>query len=120
MTLLKIDHVQLAMPKGEEDTARKFYIDILGLTEIQKPENLAKRGGCWFISGEVQVHLGVQEDFYPGTKAHPAFLVDNLNQLRKLCTDAGYKCQDDVPIEGFNRFHVYDPFGNRIELMEIL
>ncbi|MDC9595083.1 VOC family protein [Xenorhabdus sp. IM139775] len=119
MALLRLDHIQLAMPKGKEEIARKFYADTLGLTEIQKPAHLAKRGGCWFKGGDVQVHLGVQEDFQPATKAHPAFLVDNLDELRVLLVNAGYRCKDDEPLEGFNRFHVYDPFGNRIELMEI-
>lgn len=116
--LRTIDHVQLAMPEGQEMEARRFYADVLGLTEVAKPDNLAKRGGCWFENETVKVHLGVMQDFRPATKAHPAFLVDDLNALRARCDAADATCIDDQPLEGFARFYVLDPFGNRIELME--
>jgi catechol 2,3-dioxygenase-like lactoylglutathione lyase family enzyme len=120
MAMQRIEHVQLAMPAGEEDTARRFYAQALGMTEVPKPEELAKRGGCWFEDGDVRVHLGVQNDFLPATKAHPAFVVDDLQTLRTRLRDAGFPCEDDKPLEGFHRTYVYDPFGNRIELMEVV
>lgn len=115
--LKTIHHVQLAMPQGGEEAARRFYAGVLGLSEVPKPENLAKRGGCWFQRGDVKVHHGVMQDFRPATKAHPAFVVDDLNQLRVRCDAAGFACVDDQPLDGFERTFVFDPFGNRIELM---
>lgn len=119
MTILSIDHVQLAMPAGEEEKARAFYIRILGFTEIQKPPELAKRGGLWLHCGDVQVHLGVENDFHSARKAHPAFIVDDLDALLEKIQTAGYEWDlSQPPLEGFNRAHVFDPFGNRIELMK--
>jgi catechol 2,3-dioxygenase-like lactoylglutathione lyase family enzyme len=118
MSLLQIEHVQLAMPKGGEDDARKFHMLALGMEEVQKPENLAKRGGCWFQTGAVRAHLGVDADFHPAKKAHPAFIVSNLDTLRQKIVSLGYLCNDDEPLEGFHRTYVFDPSGNRIELME--
>ncbi|PYE88671.1 VOC family protein [Phyllobacterium leguminum] len=120
MSLKRIEHVQLAIPPGGEDAARRFYADALGMTEMPKPANLAKRGGCWFASGDVRVHLGVQTDFHPATKAHPAFVVDDLESLRARLNAAGFACKDDEPLTGFYRTYVSDPFGNRIELMEAM
>ena len=119
--ILSIDHVQIAMPAGQEERARAFYIDLLGFTEIPKPPELAKRGGAWFESGTTQLHLGVEPDFRPARKAHPAFVVDNLDALLKKFQTAG--CEIDSsqpPLDGYKRAHVFDPFGNRIELMEKL
>ena len=118
MTLLAIDHVQLAMPAGREPDARAFYAGILGLTEVAKPDDLAKRGGCWFESAAVKVHLGVDPDFHAAAKAHPAFLVDDVKRLEMAAAQAGYRTAADAPLEGYERIHVYDPFGNRIELMQ--
>jgi catechol 2,3-dioxygenase-like lactoylglutathione lyase family enzyme len=118
--LMAIHHVQLAMPEGRENEARSFYAGVLGLVEVPKSENLAKRGGCWFELGDVRVHLGVMQDFRCATKAHPAFLVNDLAEMRAHCVVAGVACIDDEPLEGFARFYVIDPFGNRIELMERL
>lgn len=120
MALLRIEHIQLAMPVGEEDSARRFYSDALGMDEVPKPENLAKRGGCWFQTGDVRVHLGVQIDFIPATKAHPAFEVDDFDELRERLDAAGFYCNDDEPLIGFRRTYVSDPFGNRIELMALI
>ena len=119
MTIKYIEHVQLAMPAGEEEDARQFFGGLLGFSEVPKPANLAKRGGCWFESGNAKLHLGVQADFQPATKAHPAFVVDDLDALRAKFDTAGFPCKDDEPLEGFRRTYVSDPFGNRIELMEI-
>lgn len=120
MTILCLDHVQLAMPEGGEDKARTFYAGLLGLQEVAKPANLAGRGGCWFACGDVRVHLGVAKDFVAATKAHPAFVVDDLPELRKRLETAGCHVVEDEPLEGYHRFYVYDPFGNRIEMMQPL
>jgi catechol 2,3-dioxygenase-like lactoylglutathione lyase family enzyme len=111
-----IDHVQVAMPRGEEDTARQFYVGLLGMTEDPKPPVLAARGGCWFRSGAAAVHLGVEEPFAPARKAHPALLVSDFDALEARLTAAGYPCvRADGEIPGVLRFHAHDPFGNRIE-----
>ena len=119
--ILSIDHVQIAMPAGGEERARAFYINILGFTEIPKPPELAKRGGAWFESGSTQLHLGVEPDFQPARKAHPAFLVDDLDALLANIQNAGLEVDtSQPPLDGYKRAHVFDPFGNRIELMEKL
>lgn len=118
MALLALHHVQLAMPSGGEDQARAFYHDVLGLTEVTKPENLARRGGCWFEQGDLRIHLGVEVDFRAARKAHPALLVEGLPGLAAKIEAAGYEVVSDEPLEGFERLYVYDPFGNRIELMQ--
>jgi len=121
MKILSFDHVQLAMPSGEEDKARLFFANTLGFTEIPKPPELAKRGGAWFQSGNVQLHIGVEKDFHPARKAHPAFLVDDLDSLLNKVQLAGYETDSSQPpLDGYKRAHVFDPFGNRIELMEKL
>lgn len=113
-----IDHVQLAMPPGQEDSARAFYGGVLGLPEVPKPPNLAGRGGVWFSHAQVRVHLGVEAEFRPARKAHPAFLVQHLGSLIRRCEEAGYSVVSDEPLEGYRRAYVSDPFGNRIELIE--
>lgn len=113
-----IDHVQLAMPAGQEALAREFYAGLLGLSEVPKPLNLAKRGGAWFEGGSLRVHLGVEAEFRPAKKAHPAFLVEQLNALATRLRDAGVEVVTDEPLEGYERVYVSDPFGNRIELLE--
>lgn len=114
-----LHHVQLAMPPGEEEAARAFYVDLLGLDEIPKPSELAPRGGLWFRTGSLEVHVGVEhEDFTPARKAHPALLVEGLEGLRMRLEDAGYRTDEDVQLEGYHRFYTRDPFGNRIELLE--
>ena len=119
MSILSIDHVQIAMPAGEEDKARAFYIHLLGFVEIPKPAELAGRGGAWFQAGHVQLHLGVEADFRPARKAHPAFIVSGLDLLLANLQAAGYETDTSQPaLEGYKRAHVFDPFGNRIELME--
>lgn len=120
MTIERIDHVQLAMPAGEEDAARSFYGELLGLAEQPKPAHLAARGGCWFESGSVKVHLGVDKDFKPAAKAHPAFIVSDLDNLCVRLEQAGFPAVSDEPLEGYRRKYVSDPFGNRIELMEVV
>jgi catechol 2,3-dioxygenase-like lactoylglutathione lyase family enzyme len=116
--IIAFDHVQLAMPAGQESIARSFYGGVLGLIEEPKPANLAKRGGVWFRGGTLRLHLGVDPDFRAATKAHPAILVRGLVELADRCRAAGHPALDDEPLEGFNRFYVFDPFGNRLELPE--
>jgi catechol 2,3-dioxygenase-like lactoylglutathione lyase family enzyme len=119
MTILSIDHIQIAIPPEGEENARGFYINILGFVEIPKPSELAKRGGAWFQTGNVQLHLGVEADFRPARKAHPAFLVDDLDVLISRAQSAGFEIDtSQPPLDGYKRAHVFDPFGNRIELME--
>ena len=119
MKILSIDHVQIAMPTGEEEKARGFYIGLLGFSEIPKPPELAKRGGAWFQSENVQLHLGVEADFRPARKAHPALLVDDLDSLITRVQRSGYETDtSQPPLDGYKRAHIFDPFGNRIELME--
>jgi catechol 2,3-dioxygenase-like lactoylglutathione lyase family enzyme len=113
-----IDHVQLAAPESCETEARKFYGDILGLHEISKPENLKARGGCWFQFGAQEIHIGVQSDFLPATKAHPGLLVEGLETYRNSLVEKGIQVKEDTPINGRSRFFVSDPFGNRIEFLE--
>lgn len=121
MKILSIDHVQLAMPAGEEEKARAFYAGVLGFHEIPKPAELARRGGAWFRSGSVQLHLGVEAEFRAARKAHPALIVDDLDTLLSAVQNAGYETDhSQPPLEGYRRAHVFDPFGNRIELMEKL
>lgn len=118
MRIAGIDHVQLAMPPGGEDAARRFYAGLLGLPEKPKPPVLAARGGCWFESEVVKVHLGVESDFRPARKAHPALLVEGLAALADRLRAAGCAVKDDELLEEFDRIYVDDPFGNRIELLE--
>lgn len=113
-----LHHVLLAMPKGEEDRARMFYGSILGLVEVPKPPTLASRGGCWFRGPTVEVHLGIQDDFIPARKAHPAFTVSDLATLRERLVSAGCEVQDDDELPGVKRFHTSDPFGNRLEFIQ--
>jgi catechol 2,3-dioxygenase-like lactoylglutathione lyase family enzyme len=120
MTLEAIDHVQAAMPAGEEERARAFYRDLLGLPEQPKPAELAKRGGCWFESARVKVHLGVETPFSPARKAHIAFRVDDVPALASRARSAGYQVVDDDELPGHERIYIYDPFGNRLEFLKPL
>ncbi|MCB1029395.1 MAG: VOC family protein [Microthrixaceae bacterium] len=120
MSIVAIDHVQLAMPAGEESAAVAFYADLLGIAQVPKPPHLAKRGGCWFEHGSLKVHLGVEADFRPARKAHPALLVDGLAALVVRLREAGVPLADDEPLEGYDGVYVSDKFGNRIELLEPL
>ena len=118
MPVERLDHVQLAMPAAGEPEARKFYEGALGISEVPKPAYLASRGGCWFESGTLKIHLGVDKDFRPARKAHPAFIVTNLARLVAVLGAMGYDVMEDQPLPGYARCYVDDPFGNRIELME--
>lgn len=118
MAVRGIDHILIAMPEGREAEALAFYCEILGFSEKEKPQQLAERGGCWFVAGGLQVHLGVEKNFAPAKKAHPAFIVDDLAGMIAKAKVAGYTVTEDVPVDGYDRRHIYDPFGNRIELIE--
>ena len=118
MWIQHIDHIQLAMPAGKENEAQQFYQDLLGIPRVPKPPHLALRGGAWFERGALKVHLGVDKHFVAATKAHPAFIVCNLEQLVAKLKQAAVPVVDDQPLEGYHRVYVSDPFGNRLELME--
>ena len=115
---IAIDHVQLAMPKGEEATARYFYCDVLGMAELTKPPILAKRGGCWFESGNVQIHLGVETDFRPAKRAHPALRCSEYAALTARLQQASIELIPDDALAGTVRCYIHDCFGNRIELIQ--
>ena len=117
MMLRAIDHVQLAIPAGGEDVARGFYGDLLGLAEAPKPAELAKRGGCWFESGALKVHLGVEESFRPARKAHIAFRVDDVAALAARAQAGGFEVVQDHDLPGHERAFIFDPFGNRLEFL---
>lgn len=106
------------MPAGREEDGRRFYRDLLGIPEIPKPPELAARGGAWFERGPLKVHLGVDRQFVPARKAHPAFIVSGLMALIDKLRDAGIAVTDDEPLAGYLRVYVEDPFGNRLELLE--
>jgi len=115
--LTRIDHVQLAMPAGGEPDARRFFVEVLGMTEVPKPPALAVRGGCWFRAGQVELHLGVEADFRPAKKAHPALRVADLDALLARLAAAGVEVRPATDLPGVRRCHVDDCFGNRIELI---
>ena len=115
--VLGFDHVQVAMPRGEEDRARSFYADLLGLKEIPKPAPLAGRGGLWFQCGQLQLHLGIEEPFSPARKAHPAFRIHRYRELLARLEASGYSAVPDTSLPGVERASVSDPFGNRVELI---
>ncbi|HEY0466085.1 MAG TPA: VOC family protein [Polyangiaceae bacterium] len=118
MTIVAIDHVQLAMPAGREQEARAFYSELLGLPESPKPPELAARGGAWFESPTVKLHLGVEKDFRPARKAHPGLAVDDLEALATRLRAAGVTLVADDALPGQARYFVDDPFGNRLELLQ--
>ncbi len=113
-----LDHVQLAMPPGGEASAREFYATLLGLSESPKPQPLQSRGGCWFSGTNTELHLGVQVDFNPASKAHPAFLVQDIERLRARLHAAGVPITSDSSLPSVSRFYATDPFGNRLEFIQ--
>ncbi len=115
---IAIDHVQLAIPPGGEERARAFYTEILGLSEVLRPPEMAGRSGFWLAGGSLNLHIGIDPDFHPAPKAHPALLVVGLDEILARCEAAGVATKPDTSFHGFRRFHVFDPFGNRLELME--
>ena len=114
-----IDHVQLAAPPGCEAEARRFFGELLGLEELEKPESLRARGGVWFRIGAQQLHVGVEQEFAPARKAHPAFAVSRYDELVARLRSAGVEVVPDDSIPGVRRGYVADPWGNRIELVAV-
>ncbi len=112
-----LDHVQLAIPPGSEEACRAFYVGVLGFVEVEKPELLAARGGLWLLAGEQQLHLGVEPDFRPAKKAHPAFSAWDAYGLADRLANAGHDVAWANDIPGVQRFHVHDPLGNRLEFI---
>ena len=113
-----LHHVQLAMPHGEEEAARRFFTGVLGLTEVDKPPVLAARGGAWFRAGGLELHLGVEDDFRPAGKAHPGILVEDLDEVVRRLRGAGQDVTEDGDLPGFRRIYAHDPFGNRLEFLQ--
>ena len=118
MPILSLDHVQVAIPVGAENRARDFYGGILGFTEIDKPVSMAGRNSIWFAAGPVNLHLGIEPDFHAAKRAHPAFVVNDLDEILSACERAGLIAKPDTSFDGYRRVHVFDPFGNRLELMQ--
>jgi len=116
--ILGVDHVQLAAPPGSEQQARRFFSGILGMEELPKPPALRGRGGVWFRCGSHQLHIGIEKDFTPATKAHPAFAVKDLAALRHRLHAASIEIVEDEALLEAERFYVTDPFGNRLEFLE--
>ncbi len=117
MSIKGLHHVQLAMPVGKEPEATAFYEGVLGVPRVEKPAHLEARGGCWFESDDVRIHLGAEDKFQPARKAHPALLVEDISKTRKHLKDSGIETVDDQPLPGFDRFYAHDPFGNRLEFL---
>jgi catechol 2,3-dioxygenase-like lactoylglutathione lyase family enzyme len=118
MPTYALHHVQLAIPQGGEPEARAFFGDLLGMEEVAKPPALAARGGCWFASGGLELHLGVEDPFHPASKAHPGILVDDLDDVVARLGTAGYDATPDELFPGFRRAYTADPFGNRLEFLQ--
>jgi catechol 2,3-dioxygenase-like lactoylglutathione lyase family enzyme len=120
VTLRGLHHVQLAMPVGPEAeaAAEAFYAGVLGLRRVEKPPELAGRGGAWFRGSDIELHLGIEDPFAPARKAHPGILVDGLVALAGRLEAAGVEVEWDDRFPGFSRFYAHDPFGNRLELLE--
>jgi len=124
---MRLHHVQVSMPRGEEELARRFYRDALDLEEVEKPPSLRGRGGCWFRCirdgvVEAEIHVGVDDPFVPAKKAHPALVVDDVAELDALATRieaAGFEVSraERDTFEGHVRFHARDGFGNRVEVL---
>ncbi|GGC81893.1 glyoxalase [Thalassobacillus devorans] len=113
-----IDHIQLAAPANCEEQARKFFGEILGMQELEKPPELKKRGGVWFSCGNHQLHIGVENNFHPAKKAHPALVVKDIKHLMNHLTDQNVPYQEDDNLPNARRLYMEDPFGNRIEILE--
>jgi catechol 2,3-dioxygenase-like lactoylglutathione lyase family enzyme len=118
MPIVSIDHVQIAIPIASEDRARAFYSGILGFAEIEQPPQMAERKSLWFVAGSVNLHLGIEPNFTPAKRAHPAFVVEGLDAILAACNRAAITTKPDTSFNDLRRVHVFDPFGNRLELME--
>ena len=114
---LGLHHVQLSIPAGSEDLCRAFWLGDLGFVELRKPPELAARGGLWVRTDALEVHLGVEADFRPATKAHPGILVGDLDALGTRLAERGHALTWDAAFPGMRRFYVADPVGNRLEFL---
>ncbi|MDO9496594.1 MAG: glyoxalase [Nocardioides sp.] len=125
---MRLHHVQVACPSGGEDAARRFYVDGLGLTEVPKPEELARRGGCWFRSYDdagavtAEIHVGVEEPFAAARKAHPALVLGSVDLLeetaaRLQAAEFEVDWRERHTFDGYERCHTFDGAGNRVELL---
>jgi catechol 2,3-dioxygenase-like lactoylglutathione lyase family enzyme len=114
----RLHHMQLAMPRGQEEIARQFYAGVLGMTEVDKPPALATRGGAWFRAGGVELHLGVEDGFRPARKGHPGILVSDLDGIVRRLAANGQPAEWDADFPGFCRVYGHDPFGNRLEFLQ--
>jgi catechol 2,3-dioxygenase-like lactoylglutathione lyase family enzyme len=114
-----IHHVQLTGPPGCEEAARDFWVGVVGMTEIPKPPQLVARGGVWFASGPVELHVGVEEPFTPARKAHPALVTDDLDGLAVRLADRGHTVMWEAPLRGYRRLHSQDAHGNRLEFLGV-
>jgi len=118
MPVIGLDHILIAIPVGAEESARRFYRDLLGFIELEKPAALGGRGGLWLRAGDFVLHLGTEQNFVAPKRAHPGLLVDDHNALMKTLSEAGVELVFDVPLPGYDRVHIRDPFGNRLELLQ--
>ena len=116
---LRLHHIQLAIPTGSEEKCRNFWCGLLSWQERLKPAAMAERGGMWLVNGEIELHLGVENEFRPAKKAHPAFLVHDIDTLARLLNSHGYQPTWDEEIAQYKRFFVFDPVGNRLEFMQL-
>ena len=117
----RLHHAQITIPTGAEDEARRFYCEVLGLDEVEKPDALAGRGGFWLQLGDQQVHVGTEDGVNRfQTKAHLAYEVDDIEDWQRQMEEQGIQIGDSVPIPGFVRFEIRDPFGNRLEFIQAL
>ncbi|WP_226666025.1 VOC family protein [Metabacillus litoralis] len=116
--ILGLDHIQICVPIGKETLARQFYLDVLNFIEIEKPDVLKKNGGFWCTSGEITLHIGVEEMRETISKRHPAFIISNLEEVRGILKSKGVLIQEETSIPGIERFSCFDPFHNRIEFLE--
>ncbi|TND06545.1 MAG: glyoxalase/bleomycin resistance protein/dioxygenase [Bacteroidetes bacterium] len=113
----RLDHIQLCIPTGKENEARHFYTHVIGLTEIPKPEALVPNGGLWYRVADIQLHIGTENEVNK-SKRHPAFEVTDIRAARALLEKHGVKIKEEVQVPGQVRFSFFDPFGNRIELLQ--
>jgi len=118
VTFDRLHHMQLAMPRAEERAARDFFVGVLGMTEVDKPPALAARGGAWFRAGDVELHLGVEDNFRPARKGHPGIVVTDLDDVVHRLIEAGQDVSWDADFPGFRRVYAHDPFGNRLEFLQ--
>jgi len=118
VTFDRLHHMQLAMPRAEERAARDFFVGVLGMTEVDKPPILAARGGAWFRAGDVELHLGVENNFRPARKGHPGIVVTDLDDVVHRLIEAGQDVSWDADFPGFRRVYAHDPFGNRLEFLQ--